>query len=124
MRARTSTTRGMRSPSTRSKRAASGTAERSLRRSELLRAVAEVRAVHGAEERVVDAVRRCAADDRVDSAGRAQRGLLRIYPRLDRCGRESPEAEEATTLDARLELGAVLGSTLVSSGECGIDRLD
>lgn len=82
--------------------------------------------MHLAEERVVDAVR--AAEDSVDPAARAEGGAVRVDPRFDRRRRKRPEAEEAATEIAGLQLGAVLGRVFASgdvdlgvSGRRGLD---
>jgi hypothetical protein len=80
--------------------------------------------VHPAQERVVEAMARCAADHRIDPACRTQRRLVGIDPGLDLAGAKRSKAEEATAASARLDLGSMPRRVFVScDAQPGIDHV-
>lgn len=89
---------------------------------ELLGATSEELAVHPAQKRIIDAMRRRVSEHRVHAAGRAQRGLTRIDPRLDRQRRERSKTEEAAAAGTGLDLRPMLRRVLVGLGELRSDR--
>lgn len=88
----------------------------------LLGATNEELAMHPAQKRIIDAMRRRVPEHRVHAAARAQRGLSRIDPRLDRQRRERSKTEEAAAAGAGLDLHPMLRRVLVGLGELRSDR--